>query len=167
MADMREVEWPERLAVGRFDAVVSSLALHWLEEQELTVVYRIVRALLRPGGMVLNADFLPTGRPTSRPGSVKRTKGALRSAGIGGAALQSFRRDWVAWWDAVERDPSMHAALREGRLRLPGTVPPRRTTGPNVPVSLEANERALRNVGFHEVSMIWQDDGMRTLLGVG
>ncbi|WUO34802.1 class I SAM-dependent methyltransferase [Streptomyces sp. NBC_00286] len=53
--------WIEALELSRpLDAVVSSTALHYLPEKSLLEVYGQLHQLLRPGGVLVNADhFLP------------------------------------------------------------------------------------------------------------
>lgn len=163
LADIREKRWSSKLPLHRFDAVVSSLALHWLEEGELRTLYRVLGRLLDHGGLLVNGDYIPSGRPASRrhgEGGRKTSRGAQP-----GANVRAFKLQWKKWWEAIEREPSMNAAIRERQARLPGPMPPRRTTGPKVPVSLEAHEQALRDAGFVETSVAWQDGGFRVLVG--
>ena len=162
LADLRKRGWPSELPIHRFDAAVSSLALHWLEEKEVRALYRDLRALLRPGGMLVNGDFLPSSSRKS-PG---RTTERHRNAERGRANQRAFRSEWEEWWGVVGREPSMRPALKERQARMPGRIPPRRTTGPKIPVSLEAHERALRDAGFRETAVSWEDGGFHVLVGV-
>jgi SAM-dependent methyltransferase len=162
LADLRKRGWSTKLPFHRFDAAVSSLALHWLEEEEIRTLYRKLRALLRPGGMLVNGDFLPS-NSTKRLG---RSTERLRRAGRGRANQRAFRLEWGKWWGELEDETSMRAALEERRARMPGEIPPRRTTGPKIPVSLEAHGRALRDAGFRETTVRWEDGEFRVLVGV-
>src|SRR5208282_828085 len=65
LADLRERDWSSNLPEHRFDVAVSSLTLHWLEEGEVRILYRDLRAWLRPGGMIVNGDFMPSGSSKS------------------------------------------------------------------------------------------------------
>ena len=60
-ADLRDPEWADALGGVEADAVVTSTALHWLPEAELARVYRDLAGLVRPGGLVANADTMPSG----------------------------------------------------------------------------------------------------------
>lgn len=162
LADLRKKSWSSELPVRRFDAAVSSLALHWLEEGEVRALYRDLRPLLRPGGLVINGDYLPS---SQLKGHV-RTAERHRDTEKGRAGLPAFKTEWGRWWGAVEHEPSLRDVLRERQVRMPGIIPPRRTTGPRNPVSLEAYERALRDAGFREITVSWQDRGFRVLVGV-
>ena len=166
LADLRERDWTSQLPAGSFDAVVSSLALHWLEEREIREVYRGVRALLRPGGLFINADFLPSGQPKSGPGAPMGAVDASKGTRTGPTGIRRFKQEWEKWWDAVRGDPSLRVALRERQRRIPGAIPPRRTTGPKSPVPFEAHEEALRSAGFREVIVLWRENGFRALAAV-
>ncbi|MFZ3355725.1 MAG: class I SAM-dependent methyltransferase [Thermoplasmata archaeon] len=166
LADLREKDWVTDLPVRRFDAVVSSLALHWLEKEEIRALYSNLRGVLRPGGLFLNGDFLPSSRSKGRVGSpgraVERSPSGVRPS----LDTRDFKRGWTKWWEALSAEPSMSKALSERQIRMPGTLPPRRTTGPKIPVSLETHQRALRDAGFRQTSVSWQARGMCVLLGI-
>jgi len=161
LADLRERSWASKLPARRFDAVVSSLALHWLEEDEIRALYRRLRPLLRSGGLLVNGDFLPSIQRKGSGGAAERHRKSER----GRAGLQSFKAGWEKWWAALVEEPSMRDVLTERQARMPGKIPPRRTTGPRIPVSLEAHERALRDAGFRDSTVKWQDRGFRVLIG--
>lgn len=165
LADLREKDWSSGFPSGSFDAVVSSLALHWLEEREIRALYRDVQRLLRPEGLLVNGDFLPSHRTkkgTRDPGT--ESDGARRALKVD-ASVRAFKPKWERWWSALERAPSMHSAFRERQIRMPGPVPPRRTSGPRVPVALESHERGLRNARFRETAVVWRDRDFRVLVG--
>jgi SAM-dependent methyltransferase len=162
LADLRKRSWTSRLPGRRYDAAVSSLALHWLEEDEIRNLYRSLQPLIRPGGVLINGDFLPSD-PTKDP---ERTDKSYRNSERTRASLRSFRTQWEEWWTAVDEEPSMQRVLRQRRTRMPGEIPPRRTTGPRPPVPLEAHQQALREAGFRETAVTWRDRGMRVLMGV-
>ena len=56
-ADLRSPEWTGAVsAFGRFDAVVSTTALHWLERDALRAAYAGAVAVLEPHGVIVNGD---------------------------------------------------------------------------------------------------------------
>jgi SAM-dependent methyltransferase len=166
LADLRKRNWSARLPTRRVDCAVSSLVLHWLEANEIRSIYRTLGALVRPGGLVINGDFLRTDTP--EPGSAGRpgARAVSRSARARAAALNAFKSEWAEWWAEVVRDPRLADAVRERRARLPGALPPRRRTGPRSPVSLEVHERAMRDAGFRRTEVVWQERQFRVLVGV-
>lgn len=143
-ADLRRPDWPGHLPPGRFDAAVSTTALHWFTAPELEGLYARVAGLLRTGGCFLNGDRIAW--PPSSPGlsawgrSVLRARG--RSAGVRGAR-------WNQWWRDVLRDPRLSEEARLHRLRYPHAHS--RTPTPD----LAGHVRLLKKVGFREVELIW------------
>lgn len=77
LADLRKPDWPAALPFARFDAAVSSLTLHWLEVREIRAVYRALHELVRPRGVVIEGDFLPT--PDSNMPLKRPNRGTARS----------------------------------------------------------------------------------------
>ena len=165
LTDIRARQWFSTLPVGRFDVVVSSLTLHWLEADEIRHLYRNLGRLLRAGGLLVNGDFLPAVGPPRRIGGRTAASEGHRTTERREPDLQSFKVNWANWWRTVEREPSMQTSLRERQVRLPGAIPPRRATGPKIPVSLEHHEKMLRDAGFVETRVVWQEDGFRVLVG--
>lgn len=161
LADLREKSWSFELPTRRFDAAISSLALHWLEEDEIRGLYRGLYPLLRSGGLLVNGDYLPSSQLKVPRNAAESPRGPQR----GGADVRAFKAAWRSWWRALVGEPSMRDVLEERRLRMPGKIPPRRTTGPPIPVSLAAHRRALRDAGFQESTVSWQDRGFRVLVG--
>jgi tRNA (cmo5U34)-methyltransferase len=67
---------------GPFDAVVSSLAIHHLEPEEQRALYGRIPALLRPGGVFVNAEHIAGATPWLE--SANRT--LWREAAVGAGA---------------------------------------------------------------------------------
>jgi len=166
LADLRSRRWSAQLPVPPWDGVVSSLALHWLERNEIQGLYRDLFRLIRPGGVFVNGDFLPSRGPGTGTTGTNRPK-MDRSRRVDAASrLPAFRSEWEAWWGTVSLEAGFQPALRQRRLRLPGDLPPKRTTGPKIPASLEFHRRALREAGFRESKVVWQEGGFRTLVSL-
>lgn len=166
LTDLREAGWSTGLPVHRYDAVVSSLALHWLEEDEIRNIYRDLGTLLRPGGVLVNGDYLPSWRPKGPARGQRRPPGEDSASERADARLRIFKRKWKTWWENLRADPSMHDAFRGRAVRLPGVLPPRRTSGPKTPATLEFHEHALRQAGFREMAVTWQERDFRVLTAV-
>jgi len=166
LADLRETGWSSALPVRRCDAVVSSLALHWLEEDEIRAIYRDLRTLLRPGGLFVNGDFLPSGLSKRQIGRRREPTEEHRVKERRDTTLRAFKERWGVWWESLSELPSMRIPLRERQSRVPGTIPPRRTTGPKTPASLEFHQQALRNARFREAHVVWQERDFRVLIGI-
>lgn len=90
-ADLATPAWTADLPHRRYDAVLTATALHWLPSQRLTALYAEIRDLLRPGGIIANADHMPD---DGLPGLTKRllaTEEARRKARYATGAAVSWR----------------------------------------------------------------------------
>jgi SAM-dependent methyltransferase len=143
LADVRTKEWCSALPVGQFDGVVSSPALHWLKLDEIRRLYRDVGGHLRAGGCMINADFLPRAGPAPRGRGRGITKGTIRNIESPARRLRSFKKEWGRWWEGAQANSSLREVFEERRIRLPGVIPPRRTSGPERAVPLEKHHRAM------------------------
>ena len=56
--DLNDPTWIERLPDGRYDVVVSGLAIHHLPAQRKRELFAEVFRLLEPGGMFVNLDYV-------------------------------------------------------------------------------------------------------------
>jgi SAM-dependent methyltransferase len=158
-ADLRDPDWTAALgddgADGTFDAVLSSTALHWLDPAVLVATYRRAFQLLRPEGVLLNADYLP-----HPPGSRLRAACDAIALDRRNHALAGGAESWETWWEAVEAEPELADALaRRAKLWPEGA---RDWTG----ASHRFNEAALLDAGFAEAGVVWQDLQERIIVGL-
>ncbi|MGF1662349.1 MAG: class I SAM-dependent methyltransferase [Kineosporiaceae bacterium] len=147
LADLLVGDWRTSLGVDRVDAVVSGAALHWFPPEDLVRVLRDVAGLLAPGGVFLNGDVLPL--PLRLPSVVAalddledRREESARAAGA---------EDWEQWWQAV-RDAGVLAAEFAERDRSELVTRRQRQVA-----GAAFHEAALRELGFREVTPVWQD----------
>ena len=154
-ADLRKSGWERALPPGRYDAVVSSTALHWLSPRELARVYRALARKMRRGGLFLNGDAIRFGAASSRFRTIART------AGRGYFARSSRRGEsWGGWWRAALHDPYLAREAKLHRARFPRAHS--RVTTPDLP----GHVRLLRRAGFREVEVIWSSWQNRVLAAV-
>ncbi|SCF22314.1 Methyltransferase domain-containing protein [Micromonospora haikouensis] len=158
-ADLRDPSWSERLGPesgeGSFDAVLSSTALHWLTPPALTAVYRTAAGLLRPGGVLVNADYLPLSA-----GSRLRAACEAIDRGRQQHAIEAGAEPWEDWWAAVEAHPALADAVAERQTLWPEGA--RDWTG----ATLDYHQAALVEAGLTEVGVIWQDLEERVLVAI-
>jgi SAM-dependent methyltransferase len=147
-ADVTAPGWAEALPVpdGGFDAVVSATALHWLTEPELRRLYGDLRLLVRPGGVVANADDMdPSDLPrlgAALEGLAEHQRDEVRSDG---------RPDWAAWWDEVAADPALTEAVAERQRFFGGVAHPASFHPPS-----RWHVAALEAAGFSEAGVAWR-----------
>ncbi|ONH31605.1 class I SAM-dependent methyltransferase [Pseudofrankia asymbiotica] len=161
--DLRTPGWVAGLGLeaGRkVDAVVSSTALHWLGSAELRDLYAALAALLRPGGLLLDADHLRLDEADSPVlSSLEQSleeREALRRLPDGPSGQAE---DWDQWWQAVSAHPALAPADTE-RVRRELVHPVRDGR------KLAVHTAALHAAGFAEVGVIWQRGASRLLAAV-
>ena len=146
-ADLGACDWDRSLLPGRFDAAVSTTALHWLARPRLDRLYRDLGRRLRAGGVFLNGDRLPWGQDA--PALARLAEGVRRLRRPG-----RRRRDgwdaWEAWWRDAEHDAELGPlfglrAERHCQHPQHGDEP------------LSVHLRALRRAGFRRAEVVWRD----------
>jgi SAM-dependent methyltransferase len=156
-ADLMRPEWVSKLGELQVDAVLSTTALHWLAPEYLTRVYRELGELVRPGGVFLNGDNLKFGPHLPSFQKVAQTmKERVR--------IDAFERrgleDWESWWKALQAEPSLKELFAERERRFGW-----KASGWHAPI-FDLHVAALRNAGFREVGVIWQNMENRVLMAV-
>lgn len=145
-ADLRSSGWDRGLPPGKFDAAVSTTALHWLESAALRRLYRDVARRLRPGGVFVNGDHFPWGDDSFILSELAGRVRSVRAARDGSSSWGS----WRAWWDAAAKDPQL------GRL-FPEQARRRSAHPKHGDVSLGVHLRALRAARFRSAEVVWRD----------
>jgi SAM-dependent methyltransferase len=157
-ADLASSDWLETLAGTQVDVVLSTTALHWLEPEPLTRLYRGLGRLLRPGGLLLNGDNMAFGSGTSTLARLsQRVLGRQWSdASFADLGVETAEQ----WWDALAREPAVATLLAERARRFAGK---RRQESPP---DFDFHTAALHEAGFSEVGTIWQVLSDRVVLAV-
>lgn len=153
--DLTDPGWTERLPHRRYDAVLTSTALHWLKTDELAVLYGQLAGVLREGGIFLNADHMPD-ESTPRINEAAHAFDKSRREW----ALADGRQDWASWWDELSRDPALADTVAE-RFRIVGN-PVEGDHSEGEVQSPSEHARLLREAGFAEARTVWGSplDGM-------
>jgi len=161
LADLRSPTWTDGLrAVSRLlrevDAVISATALHWLKPGPLATLYGQIAALLRPGGLFLNADHVGSDCP-SLQAAWERHRAEMRAAQgnrilIRGGSESEFADDWDSFWTAYTAALGLDAAEADARV-LGGW-----DGGVEQGLPLAWHLDALREAGFGAVDCFWRCD---------
>jgi SAM-dependent methyltransferase len=145
-AKMGAVGWTDSLPRGRYDAAVSTTALHWLPTASLRRVYRDLGGLLRPRGVFLNGDRLAWGAEDPR---LVRIAERVRQVHRRETKHRAGWGAWDRWWKEAERVPALAPSFAE-HWRRQAQHPKERS------LPLVAHVRALRRSGFSTVAVVWQ-----------
>ncbi|GAB2901647.1 class I SAM-dependent methyltransferase [Streptomyces mayteni] len=152
-ADLTDPEWPALLPYDSYDAVLTATALHWLRPDALRDLYGRLFGLVRPGGVLLNADHMPD-PSTPRINAAERALTETRQAGERAEGAQ----DWAAWWAAAAAAPELAEAAR-ARFAIHGNpADETHAAGDHSEEGIRPatwHVSSLRDAGFTEVRTAW------------
>jgi SAM-dependent methyltransferase len=147
--NLRADGWPSQLASdGPFDAVVSIATLHHFSSRELGGIYTALAELIRPEGILVNAEGLAAGRldaPLTQRFNEVRRRGMVPADGF---------------WEAIAANPALAEVVTE-REALRGQM---HGAGPRL--SAEAHLRALRRAGFQDAAVGWRSFDEAAVVGL-
>lgn len=144
-ADLADSSWLTPVAGCRpADLITVVMTTHYLPEGSVRALYRDIRTVLRPGGLLVVADRM-------HDGDLPAVMSPLRPAG--GPA-------WAEWWDEIGAEPGLHAAMAERRElfadRLPADFTP----------DEQWHRAAALAAGFREAGMVWRHGAHAALCAV-
>ncbi|GIJ76889.1 hypothetical protein Xph01_13210 [Micromonospora phaseoli] len=145
-ADLKQPDWHTTLPHRGYDAVLTATALHWLPADRLSTLYAELRDLLRPGGLLVNADYMPEDTlPELTKRLLARAEQRRAARYAAGATLS-----WSQWWDQAAQDPTLRPLVEQRHVIYPSGHSPEW----NPPASWHLN--ALTEAGFREVGTLWR-----------
>lgn len=156
-ADLRDPSWVTQLGEAQVDAVLSTTALHWLPSATLVQLYQQLAQLVRPGGVFMNGDHLAFAPSLS---TFRKAIEEIQKRRLSEALHHPKVEDWTAWWNALKREAGMEALFAERERRFINR------THSETETLAELHEAALRDAGFREVGVIWQNMDNRIVLAV-
>jgi SAM-dependent methyltransferase len=149
--DLRKTEWSRGLA-GHFDSVVSLTALHWLSQAHQNETYLAAFGVLKPGGSFIVGDpYLP------EDSKVRERLEALhykRAAKLRGQTWQEF---WQSFFEKYPIEQMYTDYHKEKGYQIP-------FEGSDEGYPISYHIKALRAVGFIDVSVFWKSD-LRVVYG--
>lgn len=133
---------------GTFDAVLTATALHWLTPERVAGVYAEARSLLRPGGVFINADYMPD------PGLSSLTDGlATVERRVRHQRWADGVPSWEGWWELLRADPALAGPTAERDAFYA------RRRGSDHSESLLPSSwhlEAMRAAGYAETGLVWR-----------
>lgn len=146
LADLRSKNWRAQLP-GSIDAAISATALHWLTETELAALYRQLAALVRPGGILLNADHVASRQPHVQK-LWEENRDHMRRA-----ESRQDGESWEAFWDAYTQALGLTGQRRVAERVLGGWK-----GGVEEGLPLEWHFSELKASGFSHPECFWRCD---------
>ncbi len=145
LKDLRKPDWTQAV-IHPVDAVVSATALHWLTPIQLDGLYEQIAAILRPGGIFLNADHAG-----SLSVSIQREWENHRSETLS-RGNQFPGEDWDGFWAGYTKALKIDA--KEIHQRVIGGWDGGVESG--LPITWHLDR--LRDHGFIHVDCFWRSD---------
>ncbi|KAB1944365.1 class I SAM-dependent methyltransferase [Micromonospora sp. ALFpr18c] len=145
-ADLGTPDWRSALPHREYDAVLTATALHWLPADRLGQLYAELRDVLRPGGILVNADHMPD---DTLPELTKRLTDRARDRRNARYAAGSVL-SWSDWWARAAADPELAPLVAQRQAIYPSGHSP----DFNPPASWHL--AALTAAGFGEVGTVWR-----------
>ncbi|WP_336249340.1 class I SAM-dependent methyltransferase [Stomatohabitans albus] len=155
-ANLSEAGWLDKLPFDEFDAMVSATALHWLSPAALVSVYAEAAKLIRPGGVLLNADHLYYS--TEQKPVLGSIAERLRDRYMD-IAISEGAQTWEAWWDEALAVPEMAVEAELHRERWA-------ERHAAAYVTRTFHLEAMRAAGCSEADVIWREFDDIVLCGV-
>lgn len=156
-ADLASQDWIHKLPVKKFDAVLSTTALHWLPEEPLKKLYSIIYTLLGENGVFLNGDHI---YPESEPQKLKDLFNDARHSFEEGKFSSGEALNWSDWWKELASYEELKELFDERKRRYPDSD----NHSQNIP--LEKHIRFLKEAGFDDIGVGWQDMDNRVLIAL-
>jgi len=135
--DLNDPGWRDALPGGRYDAVVSGLAIHHLPSARKRALFAEILDLLEPGGLFVNMDYVAVEGPLRGLFDEQMHANAVRAAS---SPEGEGRRERDG-----AHDGHTSCATGEGEVDLPDDH--------DLPDSVEDQLRWLRDAGFQQVEV--------------
>ncbi len=156
-ANLASSDWIEKLPVKKFDAIMSTTALHWLNENALENLYTTIYSLLNPGGIFLNGDHI---YPEAEPENLKSVFRDIRHSYEEQKFAKAEALNWSDWWKKLSSVEGLDMLFEERKLRYP------EADRHDHHLSLETHLHYLESAGFENVGVGWQDLDNRVLTAI-
>jgi tRNA (cmo5U34)-methyltransferase len=92
--DLADPAWSAHLPAGRYDAVVSGLAIHHLSAARKRALFKELHGLLEPGGILINMDYVAIAGPLRRMFDKQMRANALRAERASGGTRAEHEIDF-------------------------------------------------------------------------
>ncbi len=156
-ANLSEPAWTQVVSPRTFDAVLSTTALHWLDEQSLGKLFSEIYQVLGKRGIFLNGDHLYPAKENEMIRSLfndVRHKHQEFMKGNGKGVT------WQKWWEGIGKVEEIKPLMEERKRRYP------EADNHNHLVSLDQHIKFLLDAGFSAVEVGWQDLDNKVIVAI-
>lgn len=143
-ADLRDDSWLKTVP-GEMNAVISATALHWLNQEQLSLLYSQIGKILQPGGIFLNADHASNSNLKIQAGWEEHREQMRRE-------IKNVKPDdWEDFWKGYGQALKIDIQGLRRKLEQPWE-------GSEQGWSLEWHFEKLRASGFESIDCFWRCD---------
>ncbi|WP_439030805.1 class I SAM-dependent methyltransferase [Gordonia terrae] len=152
-ADLGTPGWADDLRDLRVGAIVTSTALHYPSVPVLATIYRECAHLLRPEGVLVNADHLLADSPGLQKIATAIGERAADRPHVSG------QETWSQWWGAIEKEPEFTDLLAQRARDVPAHVADNALTA-------DQHREIMLASGFVEAGTVWQLGLSSVMVGI-
>ena len=144
--DLKGNEWLHALDDEKFDAIVSTTALHWIPKSNLKSLYENFYNILKSGGIFMDGDHF---RSNNDSEYIQNLYSKIRDKISGDNLSREEAMNWDQWWKYIADKGVFSEELMERSRRY--------TSGSHdQKITLEDHIDILNRCGFDSVGIIWQ-----------
>ena len=144
-SDVTESRWSADLPEDAFDAVMSTTALHWLDERGLSKVFEYSYRLLRPGGLFVNGDQIHHESEEALYHDYEKKCRELNAA----KRSPEMQFDWDQFWERIRSIPDI-----SGEMKMREKIYPSGSSHGFI-IPLEKQIELLEKTGFNVLGTVW------------
>lgn len=156
-ANLTADDWIEKLPVKKFDAILTTTALHWLPEEGLRNLYSKIYSLLDEHGIFLNGDHI---YPEAEPPELKDIFTGLRHSFEDAKFTRKEALNWSDWWKELSKYGELKELFEERNRRYPDS------DNHSQNISLEKHLKYLHSAGFKTAGVGWQEMDNRVVMAL-
>lgn len=144
--DLKGNEWLHAIDDEKFDAIVSTTALHWIPKSNLKSLYENFYNILKSGGIFMDGDHF---RSNNDSEYIQNLYSKIRDKISGDNLSREEAMNWEQWWKYIADRGVFSEELMERSRRY--------TSGSHDQnITLEEHIDILNRCGFDSVGIIWQ-----------
>ncbi len=151
--NLMERNWLEYIKSKKFNAVVSTTALHWIPEDQLSSLYKYIYDILNKNGIFMDGDHFYSEEDAILNPTFQKMKNSIIKQNIQNTGAM----DWNQWWEYIEETGYFRPELEE-RNRIYGKG------DHDQHISMEKHMKFLKNAGFSYVRTPWRYLDNRVLI---
>lgn len=138
--------WNSTLEGIKFDAVLSTTALHWISYPDLKRLYSKIFSMMSESSVFLDGDHFHSIHENE---SINKRYEEIRNKISIAELRKSSALDWDKWWDMIRESNEFSKEIQERGMRYGSGAH-------DQGLSLEDHITLLKNAGFEKIDLAWK-----------